>query len=173
MGRNRALFPVYKFRTLRSINVSAPSVAPEDDPRITGIGLWMRRWRLDELPQLISVLRGHMSLVGPRPMPSSHAETLPKGELDILLSVRPGITDEAAVHFLAEDAVLAGCEDAERLYLERILPAKALMQIDSLRHSSIFDDLCTVTCTLTRLWSPRARQESVIAMRELLERNSH
>ena len=131
LGRGGRLFTLYKFRTLRPGTGTINSVAPEDDPRITRIGLWLRRWRLDEFPQLVNVLRGDMSLVGPRPMPPTHAVALARDQLDSLLSVRPGITDPAALYFLAEDAVLAGQAGAETAYLERFQPAKVHMQIDS------------------------------------------
>ena len=152
----------------RSGSAQQRSVAPEDDPRITGAGLWLRRWRLDEFPQLVNVLCGHMSLVGPRPMPPSHAAALPPEQLEELLCVRPGITDAAAIHFLAEDAVLAGRDDAETLYLQYLLPAKAAMQVASLRHWSLAGDFQIAMSTIAQLWSRHARDESARAMREIL-----
>ena len=169
LGRYGRLFPHYKFRTLKTGSSGECSVAPEDDPRITGAGLWLRRWRLDEFPQLFNVLCGHMSLVGPRPMPPAHGAFLSPEQLDMLLSVRPGITDEAAIHFLAEDAVLAGRDHAETIYLQCFLPAKARMQIELLRRRSLAGDLRVVVSTLALLWSRRAREESARAMREILE----
>lgn len=168
IGRGGKLFPMYKFRTLRPGSAGERSVAPEDDPRITGTGLWLRRWRLDEFPQLLDVLCGHMSLVGPRPMPPAHAAALPEEQLAGLVSVRPGMTDAAAIHFLAEDAVLAGQDDPEAVYLERFQPVKALMQLDSLAHWSLSADLLVLARTLALLWSPAAREESARAMRRLL-----
>ena len=172
VGRGGRTFSLYKFRTLRTGHAQERSVAPEDDPRITRIGLWLRRWRLDEFPQLFNVLCGHMSLVGPRPMPGLHAQALHMAQREKILSVRPGVTDAAAVHFLAEDAVLAGHTDAETLYLECFLPAKASMQIDSLQHWSLGGDIKTLWRTLALLWSRAAREESAQAMRHLLENNS-
>jgi lipopolysaccharide/colanic/teichoic acid biosynthesis glycosyltransferase len=169
LGRYGRLFSLYKFRTLKPDSAGECSVAPEDDLRITGAGLWLRRWRLDEFPQLFNVLCGHMSLVGPRPMPPSHGATLPTEQLDVLLSVRPGITDAAAIYFLAEDAMLAGRDDAEALYLQCLLPVKVRMQIDSLRCWSLTGDLRIAMRTLALLWSRQAREESAIAMREILE----
>lgn len=169
LGRYGRLFSLYKIRSLRTGSGQECSVAPEDDPRITGVGLWLRRWRLDELPQLFNVLCGHMSLVGPRPLPPAHGASLPQEQLQELLSVRPGITDAAAIHFLAEDAVLAGRENAETLYLQCLLPVKTRMQIESLRHWSLCGDLRVASCTLALLWSRRARDESARAVRELLE----
>lgn len=169
LGRYGRLFKLYKFRTLRTGSAEECSVAPEDDPRITGAGLWLRRWRLDEFPQLFNVLCGHMSMVGPRPMPPAHAAALPPEQLNVLLSVRPGITDAAAIHFLAEDAVLAGRDDAERLYLQCFLPVKTRMQIESVQRWSLAGDLRVAMCTLALLWSRRARHESARSMREILE----
>ena len=169
LGRYGRLFQLYKFRTLRTGSAEECSVAPEDDPRITGAGLWLRRWRLDEFPQLFNVLCGHMSMVGPRPMPPAHAAALPPEQLDVLLSVRPGITDAAAIHFLAEDAVLAGRDDAERLYLQCFLPVKTRMQIESVQRWSLAGDLRVAMRTLALLWSRRARDESARSMHEILE----
>lgn len=169
LGRQGRPFSLYKFRTLKPGSAEERSVAPEDDPRITGAGLWLRRWRLDEFPQLFNVLCGQMSLVGPRPMPPAHAAALAPEQLDVLLSVRPGITDAAAIYFLAEDAVLAGRDDAETLYLQCLLPVKASMQIDSLRHWSLTGDFQVAMATLTQLWSRHARDKSAIAMCEILE----
>lgn len=168
VGRHGRLFRLYKFRTLRPGIAGGRSVAPEDDPRITPVGLWLRRWRLDEFPQLVNVLFGQMSLVGPRPMPPSHAVALPRETLDILQSVRPGMTDPAALHFLAEDAVLAGQDDPEAVYLARFLPAKAAMEVESLAHRSFAGDLRILARTLALLWSPAAREASASAMRQLL-----
>lgn len=168
VGRHGVPFPQFKFRTLRSGSAEVRSVAPLDDPRIVGVGRWLRRWRLDELPQLFNVLRGDMSLVGPRPMPRAHVDSLPQCQRDIILSVRPGLTDAAALHFLAEDEVLAGTRDPEALYLACLLPAKARMQVASLRHRSPGADLLILARTVASVWSPLARAQSAQALRELL-----
>ena len=170
VGLRGKLFSLYKFRTLHRGSSHECSVAPEDDRRITSAGLFLRRWRLDEFPQLFNVLCGEMSLVGPRPMPPAHADALPAEQLALLLSVPPGITDPAAIYFLAEDAVLAGQVDAEKLYLERFLPVKTRMQIDSLQHWSLMGDFRIVVRTLMLLWSRTARNKSAQAMHRLLIR---
>ena len=171
VGRHHRLFPLYKFRTLRPGSSARSSVAAEDDPRIVGPGLWLRRWRLDELPQLYNVLRGDMSVVGPRPMPPAHADSLPAGQLEYIVSVRPGLTDVAALHFLAEDAVLAGLDNPEAIYLEYLLPAKARMQVDSLSRWSFCSDMSVIVRTLALLWSPSARDKSAAALRRLLPKS--
>lgn len=169
VGRYGKVFGLLKFRTLRPHTEAERSVAPEDDPRITKPGLWLRRWRLDELPQLVNVLAGDMSLVGPRPIRPDHAETLPNTDRAELLAVRPGMTDPAAVYFLAEDAVLAGHTDAEAIYVQRILPVKTAMQLDYIRRWSLFEDLRVILRTLRWVWSPAQRRRSARALQRLLD----
>ncbi len=168
VGRGGATFALLKFRTLRPDPMNRSSVAPEDDPRITQHGLWLRRWRLDEIPELLNVIAGDMSLVGPRPMPPSHAETIPATERNALFSVRPGVTDPAAIHFLAEDTVLAGLKDAEAVYLKRILPAKTEMQLEYIRRWTWWRDLLLLVRTLRWLWSPAQRHRSAREIRGIL-----
>jgi lipopolysaccharide/colanic/teichoic acid biosynthesis glycosyltransferase len=168
LGRGGVPFTLYKFRSLQPGSGGHSSVAPEDDARITRPGLFLRRWRLDELPQLVNVLRGDMSLVGPRPLPPAHAQHLPPDHLARLQSVRPGITGPAAVAFLAEDAVLAGHANAEALYLERLLPAKVRLQLAYLEDDSPWRDWKVAWGTLTATWSRRARQRSAARLRALL-----
>ena len=91
LGRHGKLFPLYKFRTLRPGTAGERSIAPEDDPRITRLGLWLRRWRLDEFPQLVNVLRGDMSLVGPRPPIPNEVDQYHVRQRR-RLSMRPGLT---------------------------------------------------------------------------------
>jgi lipopolysaccharide/colanic/teichoic acid biosynthesis glycosyltransferase len=170
LGRGGRPFQILKFRTLRTGSAFEPRIAPEDDPRISDCGRWLRRWRLDEFPQLLNVIRGDMSLVGPRPLPPEHAERLTARERAVIFSVRPGVTDPAAIHFLAEDAVLAGREDAELLYFQRYLPARIQLAMTSIESAGFISDLAVLVKTLTLLWSRRARRQSTRAMRNLLPR---
>ena len=160
VGRGGKPFTVLKFRTLYPGSTTLGSIAPEDDPRITAVGLPLRRTRLDELPQLLNVLIGDMSLVGPRPMVQSHADSLESATRQALLSVRPGVTDPAAVLFYAEDAVMAGRPDADAEYLQVLLPAKARVQLEYLQNWSLMLDICVMQQTVTRVWSRRAREDS-------------
>jgi lipopolysaccharide/colanic/teichoic acid biosynthesis glycosyltransferase len=168
VGRYGRTFRILKIRTLRQGSPVLPSVAPEDDLRITPFGRWLRRWRLDEFPQFYNVLRGDMSLVGPRPMPPLHARQLTAEQRNTVHSMRPGITDPAAIHFLAEDAVLAGREDAEAIYLQLFLPVKAQMQIDYIKNWTLLSDLQVLVRTMALLWSKSAREKSAGALRDLL-----
>lgn len=160
VGRHGRPFTLVKFRTLYPGSTTLGSIAPEDDPRITPIGLPLRRTRLDELPQLYNVLVGDMSLVGPRPMVQRHADALDGTTRNTVLSVRPGVTDPASVLFFAEDAVLAGRPNAEREYFQLLLPAKAKVQLDYLQHWYLMLDIRIILRTLTRVWSPQAREDS-------------
>jgi len=169
VGRNGRPFTLYKFRTLKPGTAMESSIAPEDDPRITRAGLPLRRTRLDELPQLFNLLTGDMSLVGPRPMVQRHAAALDSAIREEVLSVRPGVTDPASVLFFAEDAVLAGRPDAEAEYLQRLLPAKARVQLDYLRHWHPWLDIRIIFQTLTRVWSPRARADSMRRVQAILK----
>lgn len=168
IGRFGRPFTLYKFRTLQSGTAEESSIAPEDDRRISRGGLPLRRTRLDELPQLYNLLAGDMSLVGPRPMVPKHADALAREDRERLFSVRPGVTDPASVLFFAEDAVLAGRPHAEEDYLRLLLPAKASVQIEYLNHWNLWLDLRIIFQTLARVWSPRARERSMLRVRKIL-----
>jgi lipopolysaccharide/colanic/teichoic acid biosynthesis glycosyltransferase len=167
MGYGLTLFTLYKFRTLNESNLSS-SVATSDDPRLTVSGGFLRRWHLDELLQLANVIRGEMSLVGPRPMKPSHAKTLPEETLSILLSVKPGLTGPASLMFMAEDNALSGYEDVESLYLTYVLPAKAACQLEYVHNYSLLLDLKLIMQTMRDILSARAYAVSQEKVRSLL-----
>ena len=125
VGRQGRLFRIHKFRTMRvdAERLGLP-ITVGRDPRVTRLGHWLRRSKLDELPQLIDVLRGEMSLVGPRPEVPRYVALYPAGLRERVLSVRPGITDPVSLAHLDEAARLAAADDPEREYIEVILPAK-------------------------------------------------
>jgi lipopolysaccharide/colanic/teichoic acid biosynthesis glycosyltransferase len=131
---------------------------PEDDPRITRVGRWLRRSKLDELPQLVNVLRGEMSLVGPRPEVPQYAALL-AGEERAILSVRPGMTDWASIWDMDEGQTLAGSADAERKYLEEIRPQKVRLQLKYVREQSLATDLRIIAQTAARLFRLRGAGE--------------
>ena len=160
VGRDGKPFTLLKFRTLYPGSTTLGSIAPEDDPRITPVGLPLRRARLDEFPQLFNVLIGDMSLVGPRPLVQLHADALDSATRQAVLSVRPGVTDPASVLFYAEDAVLAGRPNADAEYLQVMLPTKARVQLDYLQHWNLMLDIRVILQTVARVWSRRAREES-------------
>ena len=158
VGRNEKCFCLIKFRTLRG--AGGASIAPAGDCRIFPAAAALRRWRLDELPQLLNVLSGDMALVGPRPLSPRHADTLRRETRARLCSVRPGITGPSALAFLGDDVALQGIDNAEGRYLAELLPAKAAMDVDYVDHWSLLADGALLLKTLTQIGSRRARTES-------------
>ena len=129
--------------------IGGPSTA-DDDPRITTIGKILRKYKLDELSQLINVLIGDMSLVGPRPEVQQYVDMFTEQEKAIL-SVRPGITDWASVWNPDEGAVLAGSLDPEKTYLEKIRPEKIRLQLEYVRRHSFWIDIAIIGQTLATI----------------------
>ncbi len=124
VGRGGQQFKTWKFRTMvHGADRLGPSVTSGGDPRVTSVGKLLRKTKLDELPQLFNVLVGEMSLVGPRPEVPRYVEMF-RDDYHHILRVRPGITDEASLEFRNEEEILAQSEDAEREYVERVLPRK-------------------------------------------------
>ncbi|AUA55824.1 Putative colanic biosynthesis UDP-glucose lipid carrier transferase [Achromobacter spanius] len=142
VGRSGVPFRIHKLRSMqvrhsaidRQITVGA-------DARITRVGRLIRQWKLDELVQLIDVLKGDMSLVGPRPEVPRYVAMYPDDARDEILSVRPGITDLASIHFRNESTILAQSTDPERAYQEVILPEKLRLQQQYVRTRSFTGDL--------------------------------
>jgi lipopolysaccharide/colanic/teichoic acid biosynthesis glycosyltransferase len=154
VGRFGALFLIHKFR---SMSDGAPLAGPEltvgADPRITRAGHVLRRTKLDELPQLIDVLLGTMSLVGPRPEVPRFVAMYPAEMRDKVLSVRPGITDLASIEYVEESALLARAADPERVYIEQIMPAKLQHAARYVEQMSVLGDVRLILATLRRLWT--------------------
>lgn len=159
VGRHGQTFRIHKFRTMVA---DAPqrglALTVGADPRITRSGRWLRRTRLDELPQLLDVLRGRMSLVGPRPEVPRYVAHYPPGLRERALAVRPGITDPSSLQFLDEDRLLAAAADPEREYIEHILPRKLQAAADYAARASLWSDLQVLARTLQLLWR-RGRQQ--------------
>ena len=119
----------------------------DDDPRITKIGHLLRKYKLDELPQLMNVLKGEMSFVGPRPEVQHYVDMFTEKEKTIL-NVRPGITDWASLWNPDEGAILAGSSDSEKAYMEKIRPQKLKLQLKYVRERSFWTDLKIILLTL-------------------------
>jgi lipopolysaccharide/colanic/teichoic acid biosynthesis glycosyltransferase len=150
VGRLGKRFHIYKFRTMvADAEKLGGSSTPEDDPRVTRIGVFLRKYKLDELPQLINVLWGDMSLVGPRPQ-VEWAVGLYTEKEKALLSVRPGITDYASIKFNNEGDVLRGSTDPDKDYMEKIAPEKIRLGLEYVKAHSLWVDLRIILATL---WS--------------------
>lgn len=168
VGRRGKRFLIYKFRTMQPGANNLASVAPSNDPRITPAGKILKPTRLDELLQLFNVLRGDMSLVGPRPLSPKHLSTLAPSTIEELLTMRPGITGAASVEFLAEDDVLAAVDDPEGVYLQVILPAKIDRQLEYVRTWSLARDAAIIFDTLASVWSRSAWERSRQVVADLI-----
>lgn len=153
VGRHERLFRIHKFRTMRT-GAAGPSVSTTVDSRVTHVGRFLRRTKLDELPQLIDVLRGDMSLVGPRPEVPHYVRLWPDELRPIILSVRPGITDPATVHLRSEAEILAHSCDPERTYIKELLPLKAQAYADYVHTRSFIGDIRVVGATLAAIIFP-------------------
>ena len=137
-GRN---FRIHKFRTMVSGAAEVGlAITAGQDPRITPVGKFLRQHKLDELPQLIDVLNGDMSLVGPRPEVPEFVALYPSQERDEVLSVRPGITDETSVRFRNESELLANVGDARKFYVETLMPLKLASYLAYVRTRSFSKD---------------------------------
>jgi lipopolysaccharide/colanic/teichoic acid biosynthesis glycosyltransferase len=140
VGRHGVPFAMHKFRSMRADAAGLPLTVGED-PRITRAGRWLRRTRLDELPQLLDVLAGHMSLVGPRPEVPRYVAHYPPALRERALAVRPGMTDPASIEFIDEATLLAAAADPEREYIEHILPRKLARAAAYAEQATLASDL--------------------------------
>lgn len=152
VGRFGVLFCIHKFRTMvADALATGPLITIGADARVTRVGRWLRRTRLDELPQLLDVLAGTMSLVGPRPELPQYVAHYPPALREQALSVRPGLTSAAALEFLDEAEQLARAADPEREYIAVMLPRKAQLAADYAAQASLRGDLALLVRTLRRL----------------------
>ena len=147
VGMNDEPFHMLKFRTMVvDADKIGGSSTPEYDPRVTPIGKFLRKYKLDELPQLINVLRGDMSFVGPRPQVQWAVDLYTPEERQIL-TVRPGITDEASLKFSNEGEILKGSKDPDKDYIEKIHPEKMRLSLEYVRNRSFSGDLSIIART--------------------------
>ncbi|MFB9242900.1 sugar transferase [Massilia antarctica] len=151
VGRGGVLFNIIKFRTMRADSSHGAQLTVGADPRITRIGKFLRRYKIDELPQLINVIQGSMSLVGPRPEVPRYVACYRPEVRAIVLSVAPGITDWASICYRDENAILARSADPERVYLDTILPAKLDYNVRYVRERGFWTDLRIIFSTLAAL----------------------
>jgi lipopolysaccharide/colanic/teichoic acid biosynthesis glycosyltransferase len=152
VGRFGRPFRIHKFRTMRHVAAdTSTQLTVGADARITRAGHALRSRKLDELPQLIDVLCGDMSLVGPRPEVPRYVALYPAALRDKVLSVRPGITDVASIEYRDENALLARAADPEQAYVDQVMPAKLRHATDYVDHMSLLGDLRLIIATLRSL----------------------
>ena len=140
MGRGGRGFRLLKFRTMSPGNGAPPGFTPGDAGRVTRVGRVLRETKLDELPQLVNVLAGDLSLVGPRPEVPDY-RSFYRGEFGRILEVRPGITDPASVKYRREEKILALSADPKRTYMQSILPDKLRLNLEYVGKISFGKDL--------------------------------
>ena len=151
VGKGGRAFGMHKFRTMvMNADRIGGSSTPDDDPRITKVGKTLRRYKLDELPQLFNVVKGEMSLVGPRPQ-VQWAVDLYTPEQRRVLDVPPGITDYASLHFPNEGEILKGSTDPDRDYMEKIHPEKMRLSLEYVRKRSMAVDVGIILRTLAAI----------------------
>jgi len=172
IGREQKPFRLYKFRSMKRPNGSGEStVATGNDPRILAFGRGLRRTHLDELPQLWNVLKGDMSLVGPRPFKPSHFSMLSEGDQALISSVRPGLTGPDALDFIAEDDALIGVTNPESVYLNAVMPEKVRRQIQYIHTRSVCMDIILIVRTLCAAFSQTSRRRSIDEVRAIVSRS--
>lgn len=149
VGRRGRPFNVLKFRTMEvNAENNGLSITSSGDARITRVGEFFRKYKLDEIPQLFNVIKGDMSLVGPRPEVPKFVECYPAGMKERILSVRPGVTDNASIEFRNENQLLADSSDPERCYVEEVLPTKLALYNQYIDNHTIFGDLVIIFRTI-------------------------
>lgn len=151
VGRYNRDFKLFKFRTMRTgADRQGLLTVGGRDPRITRAGYVLRRYKLDELPQLINVLLGSMSLVGPRPEVRRYVDRYDKEQLRVL-EVRPGITDYASLEYFSENELLAASSDPEDTYIKQVMPAKLALNKKYIAEAGLRTDLRIILATLRRM----------------------
>lgn len=152
VGLNGSMFKMNKFRTMvMNADKIGGSSTPEDDPRITKVGRFLRRYKLDELPQLINVFKGEMSFVGPRPQVKWAVDLYTPEERQVL-TVRPGITDYASLRFPNEGEILKRSSDPDKDYMEKIHPEKMRLSLEYVRTRSMLVDIKVILQTVVAIF---------------------
>ncbi|MEX1028195.1 MAG: sugar transferase [Candidatus Paceibacterota bacterium] len=149
VGRHGSEFTIFKFRTMRS-RPGGPEVTADGDDRITRTGQLLRKSKMDELPQLFNVLKGEMSLVGPRPEVPRYVR-LYNDDQRRVLELKPGITDPASIKYRDENALLANAEDLEREYIQTIMPDKISINLSYAAEQNFRSDMAVLVKTLLRI----------------------
>ncbi|MGO4599394.1 sugar transferase [Terrabacter sp. 2RAF25] len=152
VGRGGEVFKVHKFRTMEQFPGIA--VTAGEDSRVHSTGRILRATKLDELPQFWDVLRGKMSVVGPRPEVPQFVSHWPEDQRDVILTVRPGITDPASIKFRHESQVLAKHSDPQQAYIDIILPEKCRLYVEYVEQASLPADLLLILKTFAAILKP-------------------
>lgn len=148
VGRHGRLFRIHKFRTMVvDAERQGLQITVGDDLRITSVGKWLRKYKIDELPQLLDVWSGNMSIVGPRPEVPNYVACYPEDIRNIVLSVRPGITDKASIEFRNENEIMSHSLDPNNTYISEILPVKLNYYVEYVNNQSLIGDIFLILRT--------------------------
>ena len=150
IGLNQKEFGLYKFRTMRPDSDSVKITVGDRDPRVTKIGYYLRKYKLDELPQLLNILKGEMSVVGPRPEVKQYVDLYSPEQLRVL-SVKPGLSDLATLEYVNESEILAKSENPEKTYVEEIMPDKLKLNLQYIDNQSLLLDLKVIFKTFAKI----------------------
>lgn len=152
VGKDGNEFELFKFRTMyvNSDRAGLLTIGSKDY-RITSVGYWLRKYKLDELPQLLNVLKGDMSFVGPRPEVRKYVNMYTPAQLKVL-SVKPGVTDWASIKYFDENDILAGSDDPEDMYIKVIVPSKISKNLEYIDNQGILMDLKIILSTIKRIF---------------------
>ncbi len=153
VGKNNKDFGLYKFRTMRKdAHKSGLLTVGGRDARITDVGYYLRKYKLDELPQFINIFKGQMSFVGPRPEVRKYVDLYNEEQLKVL-SVKPGLTDYASIEYMDENDLLAKSADPEQTYIKEIMPAKLELNLRYINDQSFLTDMKIILRTLLKIVS--------------------
>lgn len=151
VGKNEVVFRIFKFRTMFvDSDKKGLLTVGKKDPRVTSVGAFLRKTKLDEMPQLINVFIGDMSFVGPRPEVEKYV-ALYTEEQRIVFTVQPGITDVASIEFIDENAILEKYDDPEKAYIQLIMPEKLKLNIEYIRQRSFWKDIKVILRTIAKI----------------------
>lgn len=152
VGRGNVDFKLFKFRTMKPDSESLGQITVGGrDPRITKVGYWLRRFKLDEFPQLINVLVGDMSIVGPRPEVRKYVDLYNEEQLKVL-TVRPGLTDYASIAYINENELLEKSDNPDKTYINEIMPAKLTLNQQYIEEKSLVLDFKLIFKTISKLF---------------------
>ena len=149
VGKEGRIFTLWKLKTMR--DGVGPASTSLNDPRITRLGRFLRKYKLDEIPQILNILKGEMGIVGPRPEVEEVVALMTQEERDIILSVKPGLTDLASLWNIHEEELLRDEPDPHKAYLEKVWSRKKELQIEYIKTRSLWLDLRIILETIRRL----------------------
>lgn len=152
VGKDKKSFILYKFRTMRNgADKHGLLTVGDNDKRVTKSGRWLRKYKIDELPQLFNILKGDMSFVGPRPEVSKYVDLYNDQQKEIL-SVKPGITDWASIKYIDENEILANVPDPEDYYIRYIMPSKAEINLKYVAEHNFWTDIKIILLTIRNVF---------------------